>query len=66
MAFDDRTLRKDDSPKSRVKAFSRKAVCVKHGSDYVVYASQERKSVLGGGRSAWDAWRSAEMIVANK
>jgi hypothetical protein len=65
MSFDDRTLRRDDSPKSRVKAIQPDAKCI------AVYYSGRREGYVvevkgrlkGTGRSAWDAWRDAEATL---
>ncbi len=62
MGFDDRTLRLDDSPKSRVKTTHPDAKCVAvmwrgRRDGYVVEVGGKLK---GTGRSAWDAWRDAE------
>jgi hypothetical protein len=66
MSFDDRTLRRDDSPKSRVKAILPHAQC------FAVYWNGRREGyrveaegrLKGSGRSAWDAWRDAEATLS--
>lgn len=76
MACDDRTLRLGDSPKARVKAILPEAVCeqcslllqgrastlreIRQKDFRVRFHSRE----IGKGRSAWDAWRDAEMTLA--
>jgi hypothetical protein len=65
MGFDDRTLRMDDSPKTRVKAMRPAAKCRAlywsgRRDGYVVEVDDK---LIGAGRSAWDAWRQAETTI---
>jgi len=62
MSFDDRSLRKDDSPKTRCLKMSPGATCTRAGSlGFKVDDSSGKR--IGTGRSAWDAWRDAESFL---
>lgn len=61
MGFDDRGLRLDDSPKTRVKAKFPQYKCVKVGDHG--YVITDGKKNLCEDNSAYEAWRLAESIL---
>lgn len=61
MSFDDRSLRKDDSPKARVQARFPQYQCVKvTGFGFVI---TDGKNNLCKDKTAYEAWRTAESIL---
>lgn len=61
MSFDDRSLRLDDSPKSRVQIIFPQYKCVKVLSKGYVITDGETS--ICSDNSAYEAWRSAEAIL---
>lgn len=68
MAFDDRTLRLDDSPKNRVQAICPRAICfaVRYQGRIEGFLVEIQGVIKGRGRSAWDAWRDAEAALSSE
>jgi len=64
MAFDDRALRRDDSPKTRVQQQFPMYKCVKVLDKGFVITDGTKH--LCEDRSAYEAWRSAESILIHE
>lgn len=64
MSFDDRTLRKDDSPKTRVQLKYPQYKCVKVFNNAFVIT--DGTNHLCEDVSAYEAWRSAECILIHE
>lgn len=62
MSLDSRTLRKDDSPKTRVLALNPNCVCVR--LDRSIYAIKDGEKYVCQARNAYQAWLEAEFVLS--